>query len=189
MKDFRKFWRAPDGTWLEMRPMRNTDAPLVKQSLNQLSASSRRNRFFASIAEFSDDAVERLVVISPQREYLLVVVRHEAGLEVPIGGGRFVQDEQGSGCSFSLLIGDAWQGQRIGRKILKALLREASRRGVRQMHGDVLSDNRPMLALARSLRFSIIDSDPREGTVQIVRDLPIGRRIGWRRWLRRLMSG
>lgn len=167
--------------------MRKSDAPLVKQSLNQLSANSRRNRFFASIAEFSDDAVEKLVVIRPQKEYLLVVVRHADGLEVPIGGGRFVHDEEGSGCSFSLLIGDAWQGQRIGRRILKALLREASRRRLRQMHGDVLSDNRPMLELARSLRFSI--GDPREGIVQVVRDLPIGVRTGWRRWLSRLIHG
>jgi hypothetical protein len=40
------------------------------------------------------------------------------------------------------------------------------------MYGHVLADNQPMLRLARSLRFSAIDSDQGEGVVKIVCDLP-----------------
>jgi GNAT superfamily N-acetyltransferase len=132
--------------------MRPSDAPQVKASLNKLSADARRSRFFASIAEFSDDAVHRLIDIDPAREYLLVVLRREEGAEIPIAGGRFVHENERPDCTFSLLIGDPWQGQGIGRRILKALIREASRRGLRRMHGHVLADNRPMLGLARAQR-------------------------------------
>lgn len=172
MSDTIDRWQAFDGTWLEMRQARPSDEPRVKESLNKLSASSRRNRFFASIAEFSDDAVHQLVAVDPRKEYLLLVVRHENEIEIPIAGGRFVQQDDDLDCAFSLLIGDSWQGQGIGRRLLKALVREASRRGLRQMYGHVLADNRPMLVLAHSQRFAVEESDEGEGVVKVVRELP-----------------
>jgi acetyltransferase len=185
MKDYVDRWQGTDGVRFEMRPMRRDDAPQVKESLNQLSAKTRRNRFFAAIAEFSDTAVSKLVDVDPRKEHLLVVVRRENGLEIPIAGGRFIQEGDGSDCSFSLLIGDPWQNQGIGRRLLKALLREAAQRGLKQMYGHVLADNQPMLRLARSLRFSAVDSDQGEGVVKIVCDLP-GASRPQRRTLRRV---
>ena len=55
-------------------------------------------------------------------------------------------------------IGDAWQGQGIGARLLRALIREAERRGLRSMVGHILLDNRPMLALARHHGFGIEES-------------------------------
>ncbi len=185
MKEILQRWRAIDGTWLEMRRMRPSDAPKVKESLNRLSPDARRSRFFASIAEFSDDAVRRLVDVDPRNEYLLVVTRRDNGMEIPIAGGRFVQQNDGTDCTFSLLIGDPWQGQGIGRRLLKALMREASRRGLRRMCGQVLAGNRPMLALARSLRFAIVDSEQDAGVVEVQRQLAA---TAWQRWRAFLQS-
>lgn len=164
-------WRAADGSWLHMRLMQPRDAPLVKESLNRLSPKSRRNRFFAPITEFSDEAVRQLVDVDPQNVYALVVTHLDKGTPVPVAGGRLVEHPGDGECSFSLLVGDRWQGQRVGRRLLKALLREASRRGLRQISGEVLADNQPMLRLARSLHF-VVTGDRSEGVLQIVRDVP-----------------
>ncbi|MER2516324.1 MAG: GNAT family N-acetyltransferase [Candidatus Accumulibacter phosphatis] len=171
MNEIIESWQSRDGTRLEMRQMPPSDAPQVKASLNKLSADARRRRFFAAIAEFSDDAVHRLIDIDPAREYLLVVLRHEEGAEIPIAGGRFVHESERPDCTFSLLIGDPWQGQCIGRRILKALIREAARRGLRRMHGHVLADNRPMLGLARAQRFTVLESDQGDHVLEVVREL------------------
>ncbi|WP_313951070.1 GNAT family N-acetyltransferase [Accumulibacter sp.] len=171
MSDTIDRWQAFDGTWLEMRQMRPSDGPQVKASLNKLSASARRSRFFAAIAEFSDEAVHQLVAVDPRKEYLLVVMRRENDIEIPIGGGRFVQQDDCPNCAFSLLVGDDWQGQGIGRRLLKSLVREASRRSLRTMYGHVLADNRPMLVLARSLRFAFDDSDQGAEVVKVAREL------------------
>jgi acetyltransferase len=184
-------WQAANGTWLEMRPMRPlrpSEQSVLMAWFNNLSPHTRRNRFFAPVTEFSDAAVHHLVDVDAQHEYLLAVVRYENDHAVPIGGGRFVHEENegdGASCSFSLLIGDEWQGQGIGRRILKALLREASRRGLRKMRGDVLADNRPMLKLARSLRFEVIDRQ--DGVVHIVRNVPRAASARWRRLVQRLL--
>lgn len=186
MNDIVESWHALDGTLLEMRQMQPSDAPQVKASLNKLSADARRSRFFASIAEFSDDAVHRLVAVDPAREYLLVVLRHDDGSEIPIAGGRFVHEDDRPECAFSLLIGDPWQGQGVGRRILKALIREASRRGLQRMHGHVLADNRPMLELARAQHFAVMESDQGDDVLLVVRQLPDRTAQRWKDFLRKL---
>ena len=153
-------WLSLDGSRLEMRPLpplQPGDEERVGDWLNSLSPQTRRNRFFGTIREFSGLAVHQLLSIDPARDYLLVVLRHDGDQQQPIGGGRFVHDD-GQGAAFSLLLGDEWQGQGIGRRLLKALLREASRRGLRRMHGDVLADNAAMLGLARSLGFDAVEA-------------------------------
>jgi acetyltransferase len=165
-------WQGPDGAWLEMRRLRPSDEPLVKESLNNLSAISRRNRFFTSITEFSDQTVHQLVDVDPGRVYPLVVLELLDGIPTPIAGGRFVEEKNGTACSFSVLIGDPWQGQGIGRRIVEALLHEASRRGLRQMYGEVLCDNQPMLQFAHALHFVVLECDAGTGVVDIVRDIP-----------------
>ncbi len=160
-------WRAADGTRMTLRPMLKSDAPLLKESLGQLSRESRRNRFFSAAREVSDEMVHRLTHFDTATEFALVVVRKEKNKEIPLAGGRFVHEGDGRRCEFSLLIGDAWQGQRIGHRILRLLIRKASKRGLREMEGYVLADNQAMLRLARSMGFLIDDAE--EAGVKLVR--------------------
>jgi len=181
-------WRAADGTRMTLRPMLKSDAPLLKESLGQLSRESRRNRFFSSVREFSDEMVHRLTHFDTATEFALVVVRKEKGKEIPLAGGRFVHESDGRRCEFSLLIGDAWQGQRIGHRILRVLIREAARRGLYEMEGHVLADNQAMLRLARTMGF-LIDDDTEDAGVKLVRlALPSPKPPHvWRRLFRKLL--
>jgi len=179
-------WQASDGAWLAMRCMRPNDGAGVKQSLNQLSPTSRRRRFFSAIAEFSDERVRQLVEVDLDKAYPLVVLRASDGIATPIAGGRFVREGDSSDCSFSVLVSDEWQRQGIGRRLLTALLREASRRGLRRMYGQVLADNEPMLRLARALHFVVIEgeeADAEDGVLNVVCDIP----GDWSRQPRRIL--
>ena len=181
-------WRAADGTRLTLRPMLKSDAPLVKESLGKLSSEARRNRFFSAVREFSDETVHRLTHFDTATEFALVVVRPEKGKEIPLAGGRFVHCDDGRRCEFSLLIGDPWQGQRIGHRILRTLIREAVRRGLRQMEGHVLADNRAMLKLARAHGFMIDDNSEEAGVKLVTLDLPSLQPRVWPRLFRKLLK-
>jgi len=181
-------WRAADGKQMTLRPMLKSDAPLVKESLGQLSRESRRNRFFSPIREFSDEMVRRLTDFDIAKEFALVVVFKENNKEIPLAGGRFVHENDGRRCEFSLLIGDPWQGQRIGHRILRVLIREASRRGLSKMEGYVLADNQAMLKLARSMGFEIEDDAREIGVKRVTLDLPCPTPPHlWRRLFRKLL--
>ena len=181
-------WRTTDGTRLALRPMLKSDAPLVKESLGKLSSESRRNRFFSAVREFSDETVHRLTHFDTATEFAVVVVRTEKGKEIPLAGGRFVHCDDGQRCEFSLLIGDHWQGQRIGHRILRTLIREAVRRGLRQMEGHVLADNRAMLKLARAHSFMIDDNSEEAGVKLVTLDLPSLQPRVWPRLFHKLLK-
>lgn len=181
-------WRTTDGTRLALRPMLKSDAPLVKESLGKLSSESRRNRFFSAVREFSDETVRRMTHFDTATEFAVVVVRPEKGKEIPLAGGRFVHCDDGQRCEFSLLIGDPWQGQRIGHRILRTLIREAVRRGLRQMEGHVLADNRAMLKLARAHGFMIDDNSEEAGVKLVTLDLPSLQPRVWPRLFRKLLK-
>ena len=174
-------WRTTDGTRLALRPMLKSDAPLVKESLGKLSSESRRNRFFSAVREFSDETVHRLTHFDTATEFAVVVVRTEKGKEIPLAGGRFVHCDDGQRCEFSLLIGDHWQGQRIGHRILRTLIREAVRR-------HVLADNRAMLKLARAHGFMIDDNSEEAGVKLVTLDLPSLQPRVWPRLFRKLLK-
>ena len=54
-----------------------------------------------------------------------------------------------------MVIADAWQGCGIGRQLQSHLRECATRRGIRRLSGEVLSDNRPMLGLVLSMGFRV----------------------------------
>ena len=89
MAEYLSKWRARNGVDLAMRLMRSEDAQRVKLALNQLSPESRRQRYFRAVADFSDEMVAELVDIDPLKQWAVLVVQVENGIENPVAGGRF----------------------------------------------------------------------------------------------------
>lgn len=168
-------WTAADGTALHMRPVRADDAERLHRSLAQLSPEARRQRFLAPVASFSNEFVQGLTEGASERQHVLLVLRKESGEEISIAGGRFIvgdTPETRDTCEFALIIGDVWQGQGIGRRLLQALIAEAQARNLRQMVGHILLDNRTMLTLARHSGFSI-EACPGDARTRLaILDLP-----------------
>lgn len=164
-------WKSLNGKKFLLRLMRPDDVPSVTDFLNQLSPTARRYRFFSPVSSFSDRMVTKLVVVNQNKECALVVVCLEPGKEFPVGGGRFVIDESGLDCEFSVLVGDDWQGRGIGRRVLGALIDEASRRGLGRIIGDVLAENRAMIALGRAMGFAVTESEEGYSVNRLVREL------------------
>ncbi len=165
-------WKSPNGSRLKMRLMRADDADGVKTSLNQLSPLARRHRFFVPVREFTDPMVSRLVNVDPARVYPLVVLHRTKVARIPVAGGRFVIDETGKACEFSLVVGDDWQGQGIGHRLLGELIAEATRRGLQQIIGDVLAENSAMLALGLAMGFVLEESEEGPSVNRLVLNLP-----------------
>ncbi|MCP5268950.1 MAG: GNAT family N-acetyltransferase [Zoogloeaceae bacterium] len=166
-------WKAADGRSLRMREARASDLDQVKSSLNKLSPEARRNRFFSPMPGFSDELVRKLTIVDRANEYVVLVMRKEDGFELPVAGGRILvlQDGFSHYGEFALVVGDDWQKQGIGSRIMQALIEEAKRRQLAWLFGHVLRDNAKMHALAHAFNFRFEDdADP--DIEKIILDLP-----------------
>ncbi len=68
---------------------------------------------------------------------------------------RYVMNPDGESCEFALVVADKWQNKGIGSHLISALIDAARQRGIKIMDGEILANNRNMLALAGNLGFSL----------------------------------
>jgi len=149
-------WIAVDGTALVIRPIDPDDAAREQAFVRELSPHSRRLRFMGALRELSPAQLARFTHIDVAREFALVALQRDAdGNEVQVGVARFATRADARSCEFGIVIADAWQGRGLGRHLMTRLIRAAAGRGLQRMSGEVLADNHAMLALARSLGFTV----------------------------------
>jgi len=101
-----------------------------------------------------------LVILAPQAEtdplsvakaLVSAVSSHKYPVFACWMGGKQIEETG----EFSVLVGDAWQGQGIGSTLLEKCLSIAKKYGFKEVHGIVLVENTNMLALGKKLGFDI----------------------------------
>jgi len=137
-----------------VRAIRPSDEPAVLDLLESLSPEEIRLRFFNYIRHFSHDMAARITQVDYDREVSLVVSAYDRPNELA-GMGTIIADPDGYEAEFAILVHRDHTGVGLGRHLLDCLLRQASARGIEIVYGDVLSQNKPMLSLARSLGFKV----------------------------------
>jgi MFS family permease len=150
-----------DGRAVTIRAIVPADRDGVQALVRGLTAESRRRRFFSSIRELSDAMLQRLTHPDPAREQVLVaevVAGHRRRI---VGLAQLAPDGSGEACEVAFVVADDIQGQGLGTRMMAALVEAAYAAGFREVVGDVLRDNRAMLALARRAGFAMRSSrDP-----------------------------
>lgn len=144
-----------------LRPIRPEDAPALVRLFNRLAPEDIRMRFFAPIHELSPRQLIRFSQIDYDREMALV-------LETPDGktGGELVSvvrlsaDPDNRQAEFAALVRSDMQGKGIGRLMMDRLIEYARRRGLGEMFGDILEDNRRMRTLCHALGFEVTVQGP-----------------------------
>jgi acetyltransferase len=147
-------FRLRDGTEVVVRAIGPEDEPLIVDLHAGHSEHTIFMRFFSLVKTLSRDSLIRLCHLDYDREMALVAVHQEDGTPRMFGVSRYYLQPATSEAEFALVVGDAHQGQGLGRHLLQRLIAIARERGVKRLFGLVLRENAPMLALTRSLGFS-----------------------------------
>jgi acetyltransferase len=150
-------WTARDGARVTVRPIRPEDAAIEREFVKQLSLEAKYFRFMSTIRELSPQMLARFTQIDYDREMALIAVTAKDGREEEVGVVRYITNPDGTSCEFAIVVDDEWQKYGLGRHLMMQLIEVARSRGLATMSGDILGDNRPMLALAASLGFVIGD--------------------------------
>jgi acetyltransferase len=148
-----------DGRRILLRPIRPEDEPQHRELLRRVSPEDLQLRFFHARYQFSATELARFTQIDYDREMAFIAACENQTL----GVARAIADPDGTIAEFAVLVRSDFKRRGLGRALLEKIVAYCRDRGIRELFGDVLAENKPMLALAGSGGFEIVGSrdDPR----------------------------
>lgn len=142
-------WQLAGGRAVRLRPIAAADAGAEQAFFHGLSLDSRHQRFHIGLRELSPALLKLLTEVDQRLHLAWVAQALEAGLPV-VADARYVREAQRpEQAEFAVAVADDWQGRGLGRRLIAHLSMHARQQGVQTLYGDVLADNRRMLALMR----------------------------------------
>lgn len=165
--------RLPSGRIVQLRPIHAADAETIAAAFPLLTEEEVRRRFLHPVKALGAEYLYQLCHPDPDDAYVVV-----ASEPLPPGDGlvgavaRLARDhDDRDRAEFGLLVSRFIAGQGVGVALMARLVEWARARGLREIWGDVLEDNAPMLELADALGFRR-EPSPESATLRRV-TLPI----------------
>jgi GNAT superfamily N-acetyltransferase len=156
-----------DGRELVLRDIEPGDVATLQRCFQRLSPEDVRRRFMHAMSELPAPMAQRLCRIDPEREAAFVLMDETVKPAELRGVGRIFVDEATNTAEFSVLVERDWSRIGLGALLMQRLVDESRRRGLSELWGYVLMENRPMLQLCKELGFVAKMLPGEGGTAQI----------------------
>jgi acetyltransferase len=158
-----------NGQALLLRPVLPEDEPSLQALVARASPDDLRRRFFQPIRELSHDMAATLTQIDYHREMALVAA--EPGLPGKAelyGIVNLSADPNNDRAEYSIIVDRALMGLGLGSLLMRRIIHYARARGIGEIYGEVLTENKPMLQLDRALGFAIHNDPDDPGLKHVV---------------------
>jgi acetyltransferase len=157
-----------DGRTVRLRAARPSDESEYLDAFERMAPQARYMRFMRAVRRPNVDRL-RSVLASLGEGVVGVVATVPAsdGYDI-VGSAVVVRGPDPAIGEFAVSTLGEWGGSGLGRALMESVIEAARRRGVRELEGFVLAENRAMLRLATKLGFEIVP-DPDDASVRICR--------------------
>jgi acetyltransferase len=160
--------KLADGKTLLLRSIRPEDEPGMQELFTRLSMDEIRLRFLHPMKVLPHNLAARLTQIDYDSEMALVLCEPTAQKESELCGGvRFVADPDSERAEFAILLRCDMTGMGLGPMLMRRIIDYAKNRGIGEIFGEVLAENRSMLRLYKAFGFTQ-RRDPEEPGVMLV---------------------
>lgn len=168
-KEWERHITLSDGSETFVRPVRPEDDALFRAFFARVTDEDLRLRFFQSVKHFSHEFIARLTQLDYARSIALVAI--DPGNGEMLGAVRLLADADYDRGEYGILIRSDLKGAGLGWQLMRIMIDYAHWQGLRQVEGQVLRENRTMLAMCRQLGFTL-KPDPDDASITNV-TLPI----------------
>ncbi|HLT43800.1 MAG TPA: GNAT family N-acetyltransferase [Luteimonas sp.] len=157
-----------DGAPAFVRPVRPEDEELFREFFSHVTDEDLRLRFFQSVKHFSHEFIARLTQMDYARSIALLALDADGAM---LGAVRLHADANYERGEYGILVRSDLKGQGLGWQLMRTMIEVAGWMGLQEVEGQVLRQNRGMLAMCEQLGFTI-SPDPDEPGLMLVR-LPV----------------
>ena len=171
-KELEETIRLGDGRTLLLRPIRPEDEPSLQSAFAKLTPDEVRLRFFVPMSTLSHVTAARFTQIDYDREMALILTESGiAGTTDIFGVARIIADPDNERAEYAIIVRHDMTGMGLGVLLMRRLLDYAQLRGIREIYGEVLQENRTMLKLCEVLGFTRSRSPDDPSIVRVTLDL------------------
>ena len=164
---------TPAGSEILIRPIRPEDEHLYETFIANLAPADIRFRFLAPRKEFSHAFIARLTQIDYNRTMAFVAL--DPADSTLLGVARLHADPDYERAEYAVIVRSDRKGQGLGWALMHHLIDYANAEGLKELNGDVLTENTGMLRMCHELGFSI-EQDPDDPVVcRVALKLPVER--------------
>lgn len=168
MRPYPKEWERHetlrDGVRVFVRPLKPEDAALYPDLFSDIAPQDLRLRFFAPMRELNPELVSRLVNLDYETAMAFVAIDEDTGKLLGVVRLHFQDHERGE---YAVIVRSRLKGHGLGWLLMQRIIEYAKAEKLKQIHGQVLSENTTMLNMCAELGFHIAD-DREAGGVKIV---------------------
>lgn len=140
-----------DGRRIGFRPLAPDDEALIAEAIGTASPETLLHRFFIPLRGLAPEELHRMLTLDPAREFCLVGELHEPPDRRIVCGARYVRSPETAAAEIALTVHDDFQRQGLGRRLLRLLVEQGRRDGLRTFAADVLAENPAMLRLLQQV--------------------------------------
>ena len=154
-QQYDKSWILRDGTYVMLRNIEPEDEDMMIKFLSTLSLRTLLFRFFRILEPMTHKQMTRYCHIDHERCISIVAIEHRPEKNRIIGEGRLTLYPGLEACEFSIVVGDHWQGNGLGEKLLTMCIDAAKEKGVKFLWGNIMSGNESMIRLCKRFGFRL----------------------------------
>ena len=158
LKQYSDLLRARSGEGLTVRFVEPRDAEALQSYYRSLTTSSRYNRFLGAMHELPKSLLDNFIHVGEAEQFTVLATMIVDGFETIVGEARYAFHAENSSIEFGLSIDDRWQGQGIGKALLKNIECRAASFGAARLYGDTLRSNEAMISLAGKSGYAFANS-------------------------------
>jgi GNAT superfamily N-acetyltransferase len=158
LKQYSDVLRSHSGVPLTVRFVEPRDAEELQNYFRSLTTRSRYNRFLGAMRELPKNLLDNFIHVGEAEQFTVVATMMVNGFETIVGEARYAFHAENSSIEFGLSIDDRWQGQGIGKALLKNIECRAASFGAERLFGDTLRSNDAMISLARKSGYAFTNS-------------------------------
>ncbi len=155
------------GVRYDLRPIRPEDEPALIAMVDALAPEDARLRFLSVMRHMPHQLAARLTQIDYDREMAFVAL-DDNGVS---GVVRLAADPDGEKAEFAVLVRSALKGTGLGLILMQEIIGYARMRGIGELTGDILTENRAMRAMAHEFGFVTRTDSSEPGQVRVSLDL------------------
>jgi acetyltransferase len=167
-KDLEERIPVGDGRTLLLRPILPEDEPSLRSAFAKLTPEEVRLRFFIPMKTMSHVMAARFTQIDYDRELALVLTEEGIpGTTEIYGVVHLTADPDNERAEYAIVVRHDMTGMGLGVLLMRRIIDAARKRGIREIYGYVLRENKTMLKMCRVLGFTQTSTPDEVTTVTV----------------------